>query len=165
VSRIDAVDRQILTELVGDARVSMRDLAARVHVSRANAYARVRRLIDDGVIERFTAQVAPEEVGLGTTAYVSMRIQQNSWRAVADHLSGVPGVEHIALCSGDFDVVALVRTRDTSHLRDLVLEDIRAVPGVVTTRTVVVLDEVRPVFGVGGAATAMANGAEPAPGS
>lgn len=140
---VDAVDQRLLAELERDGRASMRDLAIRVHVSRANVYSRVRRLIEIGVIERFTTQVSPEFVGLTTSAYVSLRIQQNSWRDVRQRLSRIDGVEHIALCSGDFDVTVLVRTRDTSHLRDLVLEEIRAIPEVVTTRTVVLLDEVR----------------------
>lgn len=140
---VDGIDQRLLAELEHDGRASVRDLAARVHISRANAYARVRRLVEDGVIERFTTQVSPEHVGLTTSAYVSLRVQQNAWREMRDQLRSIPGVEHVALCSGDFDVVVLVRTTDTASLRDLVLDDIRSIPGVVDSRTVLLLDEVR----------------------
>jgi DNA-binding Lrp family transcriptional regulator len=140
---VDATDRRILLELTHSGRASMSDVAQRVHISRANAYARVRRLIDGGVIERFAAHVSPEGVGLGTSAYVSLSILQNSWRDVSEALQRVPGVEHVALCSGDMDVMVLVRTSDNASLRDLVLEEIRSIPGVLTTRTVIVLDEMR----------------------
>lgn len=147
---VDSTDRRILLELSHSGRASMNDVAGRVHVSRANAYARVRRLVEGGVIERFTAHVSPQGVGLGTSAYVSLSILQNSWRDVSDALQQVPGVDHVALCSGDMDVMVLVRTSDNASLRDLVLEEIRSIPGVLTTRTVIVLDEIRGV-GVSGA--------------
>ena len=62
---LDDVDRRILAELTRDGRVSVRTLAERVHVSRANAYARVDRLVGDGVITGYTAQIDPERAGLG----------------------------------------------------------------------------------------------------
>ena len=80
VRPLDGPDRLILSELIRDARTSIRSLAERVHISRANAYARVDRLVADGVITGFSAQIAHERAGLGTSAYVSLSIEQNSWR-------------------------------------------------------------------------------------
>ena len=80
---LDDADRRILGELVRDARTSIRTLAERIHISRANAYARVDRLLADGVITGFSARISPERAGLGTSAYVSLSIEQNSWREVS----------------------------------------------------------------------------------
>jgi len=55
---LDATDRQIIDELTNDGRVSIRMLADRTHISRANAYARVERLTSCGVIRGFTARIA-----------------------------------------------------------------------------------------------------------
>ena len=87
---LDEVDRRILAELTREGRISIRTLAERVHVSRANAYARVDRLLGDGVITGFTAQIDPERAGLGTSAYVLLTIQQNTWREVAAALEALP---------------------------------------------------------------------------
>ncbi|HUR03716.1 MAG TPA: winged helix-turn-helix transcriptional regulator, partial [Nonomuraea sp.] len=57
-SQLDGVDRAIIAELLRDGRISMRTLAERVHISRANVYARITRLMDDGVITGFTAELA-----------------------------------------------------------------------------------------------------------
>jgi DNA-binding Lrp family transcriptional regulator len=54
---LDVTDRAILRILRTDGRASIRSVADRVHVSRANAYARINRLIDDGVIRGFSARV------------------------------------------------------------------------------------------------------------
>lgn len=86
VRELDEVDERIVNELVRDGRLSIRALAERVHVSRANAYARVDRLIADGVITGFTATIDPERIGLGTSAYVLLSVQQNAWREMAAEL-------------------------------------------------------------------------------
>lgn len=140
---LDAIDRRLLRELYGSGRASMTDLARRVHVSRALAYTRVRRLLDGGVIRSFTVELSPAGLGLGTSAYVALTIQHNSWHEVRAALVEVPGVDHISLCSGEVDVLVLVRAADNATLRDLVLEVIRGIPGVLTTQTTIVLDEQR----------------------
>jgi len=141
VRPLDGPDRLILSELIKDARTSIRSLAERVHISRANAYARVDRLVADGVITGFSAQIAHERAGLGTSAYVSLSIEQNSWRDVSARLVRLPYVEHVSMLGADFDVLVLVRAPDNAALRDLVLDRIQSIPGVQTTRTWLVFDE------------------------
>jgi DNA-binding Lrp family transcriptional regulator len=141
VRPLDGPDRLILRELIRDARTSIRSLAERVHISRANAYARVERLVADGVITGFSAQIAHERAGLGTSAYVSLSIEQNSWREVSARLGRLPYIEHVSMLGADFDVLVLVRAPDNAALRDLVLDRIQSIPGVRTTRTWLVFDE------------------------
>lgn len=138
---LDEVDRRILAELVRDGRSSVRTLAERIHISRTNAYARVERLVRDGVITGFRAQVAPEAAGLGTSAYVAITIEQNTWREVSAELARVRYIEHAALLGGDHDVLALVRAPDNATLRDVVLSRVQSIPGVLSTRTWLVFHE------------------------
>ncbi|MFD4373618.1 Lrp/AsnC family transcriptional regulator [Streptomyces sp. NPDC058486] len=138
---LDAIDRDILRLLQTDGRASVRSVAERVHVSRANAYARINRLIDDGVIRGFSARVNHERAGHGASAYITLKIVQNSWRTVREQLKALPGAAHIALVSGDFDVLLLVHTPDNRTLRELVLTRLQAIPEVLSTRTLLVFDE------------------------
>ena len=138
---IDRLDRLIIEALVKDARTSIRTLAEQLHISRTNAYARVDRLLRDGVITGFHAAVAPEPAGLGTSAYVSIGIEQNTWREVSARLAEVRYIEHAALLAGDYDVLCLVRAPDNASLRHLVLNQIQSIPGVLTTRTWLVFEE------------------------
>jgi DNA-binding Lrp family transcriptional regulator len=140
---VDETDRRILEELRTDARASVRDLASRLHLSRANAYARVRRLQDTGVIRGFTTVVDPASLGLGLPAYVHVRIKQNSWKRFKDKVLALPEAVHVSLVAGDFDVTMLVRTRDSAHLRELVLERVQSMPEVLGTQTVLVFEEAR----------------------
>lgn len=138
---LDEVDRAILRMLQKDGRASIRSVAEQVHISRANAYARINRLIEDGVIRGFSARVDQERAGQGASAYVTLKIVQNSWRSVRKKLTELPGATHIALVSGDFDVLLLVHTADNRALRELVLTRIQAIPEVLSTRTLLVFEE------------------------
>ncbi|WP_367319713.1 Lrp/AsnC family transcriptional regulator [Streptomyces sp. HUAS ZL42] len=140
---LDDIDRQILAQLLKDGRVSVRALAEQVHISRANAYTRIGRLVAEEVITGFTARLNPQRAGLGTSAYVTLSIEQNAWRDISRALREIPYVEHVALVTGDFDVLVLVRAPDNSALRRVVLESVHAIPGVRGTRTWLVFDEVR----------------------
>ena len=140
---LDQTDRAIIAELVRDGRTAIRTLAEKVHISRANAYARIARLQAEGALQGFTARLDPAKVGLATIAYISLTIDQNAWRTVSDGLRTIPSIEHFALVGGDYDVLALVRTRDNAELRRIVLERIQDIPGVRSTRTWLVFEEVQ----------------------
>lgn len=140
-SPLDTIDRRIIRELEADGRLSGRALAERVRISRANAYARVERLVADGVITGFTARVDPVKVGLTTSAYVTMTVRQNNWRDLRERLRAIPEVRHMALLGGEFDVMLLVRAAGNDALRRVVLEQLQSIPGVLATRTSLIFED------------------------
>ena len=142
---LDETDRRILAELQRDGRTSMSALAETVHISRANAYARVNRLVESGVISGFGARVDPVRAGWHSSAYVTLSIEQSSWQLVRDRLLEIPEVEHIALVGGDYDVILLVRAHDNGELRRVVLERLQAIPEVRTTKTALIFEDFDPV--------------------
>jgi len=141
---LDEVDERILELLRRDGRASMTAVAEHVHISRANAYTRVNRLVDTGVIAGFSARIDPVKAGLHASAYVSLAVDQTSWQEVRERLAAIRGIEHIALVGGDTDVLLLVRARDNSDLRRVVLEELQAIPAVKSTRTSLVFEDFEP---------------------
>src|SRR5690606_24054230 len=152
---LDDVDRRIVACLTEDGRMSVNELAARVGVSRATAYARLDRLRSEGVITGFTAVVDPARVGYGLAALILVNVEQNEWRAARDELLHLPGVKHLAFTSGGFDMVARVRAASVEERRDGIRVRLHGATHVRSTRTVFVLDEqrrTRPLPGAAGAA-------------
>lgn len=80
--RLDATDLRLLELLQSDASLSNQDLAARAHVSPATCMRRVRRLVDEGVIERRVALLSHDKLGLGLTAIVEITLDRQG----AEHL-------------------------------------------------------------------------------
>ena len=79
---LDAIDLRLLDCLQNDASLSNQELAARAHTSPATALRRVRRLLDEGVIERRIAVLSPEKLGAGLTALVEITLDRQG----AEHL-------------------------------------------------------------------------------
>ena len=140
---VDEVDRRLLEVLRHDGRVSINELARRTNVSRATAYARVARLVADQVIVGFSAEVDARALGYEISALILVGIEQHLWSEARRKFRSIPGVEYIALTSGDFDVLLVVRAADLATLRDVVLVELQSMKEVRQTRTVFILDEER----------------------
>ncbi|MFB6724985.1 Lrp/AsnC family transcriptional regulator [Kribbella sp. NPDC056345] len=138
---LDEIDRQIIEALGRDGRLSIRALAEQVHISRANAYARVERLTSTDTITGFTVTVDPLKLGLATSAYVTLSLRQSSWRSLREQLQAIPEIKHMALVGGDFDAILLVRAADNEGLRRVVLEKLQAIPEVLGTRTALIFED------------------------
>ena len=90
---LDDLDRQVVAALRANGRLSMRSLASELHISRANAYARVDRLERAGVITGYSATINPQKYGYGLSAYVFLKIAQQSWKKVRNQVLSIPEVD------------------------------------------------------------------------
>ena len=136
---MDDIDRDIIAHLTRHGRASFREVGAAVSLSASATKRRVDRLVDDGVIEGFAAQVDPHALGWTTDVFVSIfasgNIPPGRIRAA---VATVPEVHAAYTVTGDADALLHVRVRDTRHLEE-VLEAIRREPFVAQTRSLVVL--------------------------
>lgn len=144
MAALDDTDRGIVEALRADGRMSMRALADRLHISRAGVYARVERLERDGVITGYSATVDHRRYGRPLSAYVNLKVAQQSWKTLRSRVLAIDDVDHAALVSGEYDIVLLVRTRDVRTLRDLVLTRLQDMPEVLSTQTVLIFDDIVP---------------------
>jgi DNA-binding Lrp family transcriptional regulator len=122
----------------------MRALADQIHISRASAYARVARLEQEGVITGYAALIDPVRYGYALSAYVYLDIAQRSWKSVRGQLLAMPEIDHVALVSGEHDILLRARARDAVSLRDVVLTRLQEIPEVRATQTVLIFEEATP---------------------
>ena len=139
---VDTVDLAILRALRHDGRMTVTQLAQEVNISRANAYSRLERLREHGVIAGYSVRVDPRAIGLEVTALILLTADQGRWRELMAKLLEFPEIEFVGIATGDFDVAVLVRTTTTDALRDVVLERFHALPEIKSSRTVLLLDDV-----------------------
>jgi Lrp/AsnC family transcriptional regulator, leucine-responsive regulatory protein len=123
---IDPIDRDILGALELDARISFKDLAARVGLS-ANAVAeRVRKLHDQGVIAGFKADVDPAAFGLTLRALVEVKLEASTTAARFEQLAArTAGVVRALVTTGKYDLLLEVVARDQADLQRII-EELRA---------------------------------------
>lgn len=137
--RLDDLDRRIVACLNADARRSFRAVGAEVGLSAPAVKRRVDRLVDDGVIERFTTVLDPRALGWSVEVFVEMFCEGRTPPGVIrTTLARYPEVVGAYTITGDPDAMVHVRASDTAHL-EATLERIRSEPFVIRTRSVMVL--------------------------
>jgi len=80
---LDERDKQILSLLHEDGRMSYTDLGKQVGLSRVAVQARIQQLIEAGVIERFTAVINPAKVGIHVSVFFNVEVEPKFIEAVA----------------------------------------------------------------------------------
>ncbi len=144
----DDVDSRILTALSTDSRRSYADVASEVGLSTAAVHERVKKMVERGVIERFSLRVDPERVGMHFTAFVAIRNDGGiHCKDISPLLHEMPEVLELHSVAGEYDFLAKIRTTHARALEELIYR-IKAIPGVARTTSTVVLStafEERPI--------------------
>ena len=136
---LDALDRQIVAALLGDARATYAEVGAQIGLSAPAVKRRVDRLRASGAITGFSAQVDPAALGWTTEAYVELFCRgRTSPRDIAAAVAKHPEVVDACTVTGEADALLQIRAADVRHFEQVV-ERIGAEPFVVRTRSVIVL--------------------------
>jgi len=131
-------DKKLLNLLQTDAKLPYAKLAKRLGVSTSGIHKRVRRLIDAGVIDRFVAVVDPQIIGKKLKAFIGVATDPGSCSEVKSQLLRRQEVLEIHEVAGEHDLFLKLITDDTLTLNDI-LHEIDRIPGVSSTRTLIVL--------------------------
>ena len=131
----------ILRTLRDDGRITLTDLADRVHVSRTNVHGRIRKLHEGGVITGYTAHINASKVGLPVAALVLIGVDQSALDELRASLDAMPEVEHWGLTMGSYDGFILARVASVDDLRRLLVDDLRTMPGITRTESVLLIEE------------------------
>ena len=137
---LDAIDRRILQALQAQGRATYDELAAGVGLSASATLRRVKRLEEAQVITGYVALVAPERVGLGLTAYISVRLAKHSdLRSPVDGFAAAvqawPEVVECAALTGEMDYLLRVLVRDMAHYSHFIMEGLLRHPAVQDCKT------------------------------
>jgi len=112
---LDDTDRRILNAVQQDCSLTNQELAGRVHVSAPTCLRRMRRLVDEGVIERQIAIVSSEAMATGLTAIVEVTLERQAAELIEQfeqHLSAEAAVQQCYRVSAGPDFVLVVYVAD-----------------------------------------------------
>jgi len=141
---LDAKDRNILSLIQRDGKMSQALIAQRVGLSTAAVNERLKKLDQSGVIRRFTALVDPRAVGVQVTAFIEVFIEHPRYEEpFIQRILELDEVQECHHITGEFSVLLKVRVRDMESLQRLVISQLNGAEGVRQTRTVMVLSTVK----------------------
>jgi len=135
---IDGIDKQILTIMQLDARISNAEIARQIDLAPSAVLERVRKLEERGVIRGYHTDIDPRAVDFGLTVFVAVRTSECGGIAEQE-LSAIPEVLEVHDVAGEDSYLLKIRTKDTDDLGRLLREKIKPIPNVLGTRTTVVL--------------------------
>jgi len=145
-SPLDRFDRDILTLLTRDGRMSVAELARRVGLSKTPCQTRLKRLQDEGYITGFRAVLNPAKLNREHVAFVEVKLADTREKALSEFSAAVLQVAEIDQChmiAGAFDFLLKVRTKDITEYRRVLGESLSTLPHVASTSTHVSMQTVR----------------------
>jgi len=122
MTTLDELDKRILQQLQQDASLTNHELAQRVHASAPTCMRRVKRLIEEGVIARQVAILAPEKVGAGLTAIVEITLDQQATERLIEFEQRValePAVQQCYRVSPGPDFILIIQVADMTAYHTL----------------------------------------------
>ncbi|HEY9644262.1 MAG TPA: Lrp/AsnC family transcriptional regulator [Coleofasciculaceae cyanobacterium] len=141
---LDEIDFKVLQHLMAEGRITWSELANRLDLSTPAAGDRVRRLQERQVIKGFAALVDPAAIGCHLTAFIAVTLEHPRHRA--DFLQKIHDLVEIQEChhvTGDDDYLLKIRCHTTQALEYLISEELKSIPGVLKTRTMIALSTVK----------------------
>ena len=146
-SSLTNLSKQIIEKLQQDGRRSYAGIGKAVGLSEAAVRQRVQRMVDAGVMQ-IVAVTDPMQLGFARQAMIGIRCTGDTTK-VAEKLAAIESVDYVVLTAGSFDAIVEVVCEDDDDLLDLLNTQIRALPGVISTETLVYLKLVKQQYNWG----------------
>lgn len=134
---MDELDERLLHLLRDDARASYVNLARELGTSEGTVRARIKKLVDDGTIRKFTIRTAGANIKTVIEVSVETNVDTGDLTAQIVDWGGVDAVYEV---SGDYDIVIVAQANHTGEL-NAIIERIRQLPNVQSTRSRLILKE------------------------
>lgn len=112
---VDEADLQILRLLQRDASLSIAEIADSVHLSQNACWRRIKRLENDGVIEKRVALLDAQRLGVGVTVFVSVRAAEHTEKWLDNFTAAVraiPEVIEFYRMAGEVDYLLKLQVAD-----------------------------------------------------
>ncbi|MFA4647704.1 Lrp/AsnC family transcriptional regulator [Pyrococcus kukulkanii] len=137
---LDKIDKRLLEELKNNSRENIATLSKKLGIPRTTVHYRIKRLVEEGVIDKFTIKPNYKKLNLGTTAFILIRYDPDSGltqREVAEQIAKIPGVYEVHIIAGEWDLLLKVRASNAEEIGKIVIDKLREIKGVGQTVTMV----------------------------
>jgi len=136
---LDDVNLKIIDILGKDSSTPFVEIAKQIGVSDATVHIRVRRLISEGIINKFTVMIDNNLLGYDHLAFMGINVKPGLADEAIEDLTNLEEVLEIHEMHGTFDLLLKIRSKDLDQMRDVVENKIRTLPHIIETELMTVL--------------------------
>lgn len=143
---LDEIDFAILKALKADGRLSVRELAAKVHRSPTPVFERMRRLENEGVIKSYSAIIDMDKLGRGFVVFCNVSLKQINTSIHSDFARMVNEMDEVVECynvSGNYDYMLKVQVPDMKAYRKFVTDKLGSIDILDSVHSVFVMESVK----------------------
>ena len=135
--QLDEIDMRIIQKLQEDAKTPFTKIGKELQIPDTTVHFRVKKLLENDIIRKFTVMVNHEKLGYTVRALLRIEIEkylldmftQSKVEEVVEELSNVRSGELIARCESKNEIIAIVSTRNSGELINL-METLRKKEGI-----------------------------------
>jgi len=133
----DEIDYKILETLRRDARTPFTEIGRDLGISDATVHVRVNKMMDAGIIKRYTIVVDEEALGRKVRGFMLINVNPGSLEEAANQLVENERVSAVYEIHGPNDLIVKVGAGSLDEMRELVLK-VREIPNVATSELITV---------------------------
>ena len=148
---LDSTDLQILRALQENARLTTKELAARVNLSTTPVFERMKRLEKEGFIKKYVAVLDAEKLGRGFTVYCSVKLKQMNQGVARDFISIIRDIPQVAECyniSGEYDYLLKIQAPDMKYYNEFIINVLGNIDAIGSTLSSFVMNEIKNTHGL-----------------
>ena len=149
--QLDKTDLQLLKILQENGRISIKELAQRVHLSPTPVFDRVRRLESTGVIERYTAVLNAAKLGQCFIVFCSVKLRRMGKDIAHDFVERIKDIPEVAECyniSGEFDYLLKIYAPDMQYYNEFCINVLGTIESLGSIQSSFVMNPVKTSVGL-----------------
>jgi Lrp/AsnC family transcriptional regulator for asnA, asnC and gidA len=131
MAKVDKIDQKILSELSKDSSISIPKLAEKINANSSVVYSRIKRLLKNKLIERFTIKVDDKKLGYGVKSLTGINMDSKQRDNIIQELFKIPGVREVSEVTGRFDILVTMYAKSLNDMYSVVSDDIGKIDGII----------------------------------
>ncbi len=141
VVKIDKIDRKIIELLKKDGRMSYRKIAEEIGRTEVTVRRRVRKLIKEGVIRKFTVVIDPVKIGKSVQAFISIPVDVKETSKLVEKLKGLEEVSEAYFLAGRTILLLKINVEDLNALSRFLEEKLKVLGETRNVETYLILKD------------------------
>jgi len=140
---LDEVDLAILRNLRDNSRIHLQEISEITGVPDATIQFRLKRMMANGAIDKFTIIANPNATGYMVTAIMLVQTNTDKHDEAKAALAAVPEISEVYSVLGEYDLFIKVWSKSLEGLNLVINDKVRSIDGVEDLLEIVVVERVK----------------------
>ena len=120
-----------MSELSKDSSISIPKLAKKINVNSSVVYSRIKQLLKNKLIERFTIEINNKKLGYGVKSLTGINMDSKQRDNIIQELFKIPGVREVSEVTGRFDILITMYAENLNEMYRIVSDNIGKIDGII----------------------------------